>query len=136
MATKIEFQTWSGGGGWNDPKRLIGYCIESPIEVLEKVLWTHDVYHYKELYRPIDNSFPNNVAGLHISEVNNEDIQKSGLSITITGNLKDLNLSQALTKSTRTKETIIKSFELCKEWHKGHHTECIKEVENLLSITA
>ena len=37
MPTKIEMQTWTGGSGCNNPKYLIGYCIESPITVLEKV---------------------------------------------------------------------------------------------------
>ena len=37
MPTKISYQTWSGGSGIGDNVILLGYCVESPIEVLKKV---------------------------------------------------------------------------------------------------
>ena len=133
MATKIEYQTWSGGSGFGDSKYLLGYCKESPQEVLEKVLLTHDVYLYKELYRPIDYDYPNNVEGLIINEFSRNDLE-------ITGNFKDLNLYNAETKHNRTKETILDSFEKCKRWHHYCNEEVnirfnklFKEVEDIIN---
>ena len=132
MGTKVEYQTWSGGEGWNDPKILLGYCKESPQEVLKQVLLTHDIYHYKGLYRPIDWDYPNNVEGLIINEFNRNDLE-------ITGNLKDLDLHKAETKHNRTKETILDSFEICKKWHHYSNEEAnirfniiLKEVEDII----
>lgn len=60
MASIVSYQTWDGGEGWNCPTVLIGYCIESPLDVLKRVLLTHNVHHYLGLYRPIDYNYPNN----------------------------------------------------------------------------
>ena len=133
MGTKIEYQTWSGGSGYGDPKYLLGYCKESPQEVLEQILLTHDVYHYKELYRPIDWDYPNNVEGLIINEFSRNDLE-------VTGDFKDLDLHRAETKHNRTKQTILDSFELCKKWHhysredlNKKYSVLFKEVENIIN---
>lgn len=111
MASKISYQTWDGGEGWNCPRILIGYCVESPLEVLKQVLLTHDVYHYQDLYRPIDYNYPNNVTGLIIDEV------KAPKGTSITGYFKDLNCDRALTKHDRGKESILDSLDKCRKWH-------------------
>ena len=113
MASKISYQTWDGGEGWNCPVRLIGYCKESPREVLKQVLLTHDVYTYLELYRPIDYNYPNNVMGLIISDAH-ENIP---CGIVVTGSFIDLNCDIALTKHERTKEKILESLGKCRKWH-------------------
>ena len=111
MGTRIMYQTWDGGEGWNCPKHIIGYCVEPPFEVLKNVLLTHDVYQYLGLYRPIDYSFPNNVMGLII------DKYESCNGMTITGLLKDLDLSEAKTKTKRSKRQILDDLEFCRKWH-------------------
>lgn len=133
MSTEIRYQTWDGGEGWNCPCNLIGYCKEEPEEVLKFVLFTHDVYHYKDLYRPIDNGYPNNVTGLYITEFNRDDVQ-------VVKSIKDMDLSIASVKLKRTKDTILKSFELCKRWHncptnikvQERNDKLFKEVEMIL----
>ena len=112
MATQILYQKWDGGGGYNDSSELIGYCKEEPLEVLKSIIMTHDVYHYLDLYRPIDYDFPNNVAGLIINKF--EDCCNG---ITVTGSLSDLDLSQAKTTHTREKDQILYDLELCRQWH-------------------
>lgn len=133
MPTQIEYQTWDGGEGWNCPRKLIGYCKQSPEEVLLNVMFKYDVYEYRGLYRPIDDSYPNNVMGLCISEFNRDDV-------VVIKNINDMDLNIALTKSNRTIENIQKSFELCKSWYmhdnkveEGYSTP-IKEIESIISI--
>lgn len=113
MASKISYQTWDGGEGWNRPVKLIGYCKESTQEVLKLVLLTHDVYTYLGLYRPIDYNFPNNVMGLIISDAH-ENITHG---VVVTGSFSDLNCDIALTKHERTKEIILDSLDKCRKWH-------------------
>jgi hypothetical protein len=133
MGSIIEYKTWDGGEGWNCPTEVLGYCKESPQEILEQILWTHDVYHYKDLYRPIDYGFPNNVEGLVINEFNRKDLE-------IKGNFKDIDLSRAKTRNKRTKETIKESFERCKKWHccgkdevNIKYNDAFKEVEIVIN---
>ena len=137
MASKIGYQTWDGGEGWNCPTELIGYCIESPIEVLKQVLLTHDVYHYLDLYRPIDYDCPNNVMGLVIDDASKCLPQ----GMVITGNFNDLDCNIALTEHNRTKETILSSLDKCKKWHScltnklvnDRHIKSINEVEQTIN---
>ena len=124
MSTKIEMQTWSGGSGYGDRAYLLGYCKESPQEVLQHILLTHDVYHYKDLYRPIDYDFPNNVLGLVITEFNRPDLE-------IIGSLTDIDLSCAKTKHHRSQETVLKSIALCKKWH-SYNNELLSQKYHVL----
>ena len=112
MATQILYQTWDGGEGWNCPTELIGYCKEEPFEVLKSIIMTHNIYHYLDLYRPIDYAFPNNVTGLIINEF--KDYYNG---MTITGNLNELDLSKAKTNRNRSKSQILNDLELCRKWH-------------------
>ncbi len=113
IPTEILFQTWSGGSGYGDPEKLIGYCINSPLEVLERVYTTHVIHKYRGIYRPVDWSYPNNVLGL----VLNTGIAPSGT--VIVGNVNDLDLSRAIAelKSPRTEQTyreaLIAAIESC-----------------------
>jgi hypothetical protein len=68
MASIISYQHWDGGSS-SGPVEIIGYCLESPFEVLKEVLLTHNVTDYLGLYRPIDYDYPNNVTGLIIKEI-------------------------------------------------------------------
>lgn len=111
MPTRIDFQTWDGGSGIDSCRYTIGYCKEEPLEVLKSVMFTHHVYHYKDLYMPIDRHHPNNVQGLVICQAE----RISG--VTITGNLSDLDLSDALSSDTRTKDSILNALEECRKWH-------------------
>ena len=94
-----------------DPKELIGYCKESPLEVLQGVFQTHAIHHYKDLYRPVD--FRANISGLEIVESG----PPAGTSIT--GTIKDLDLSRGEEEfsSPRTKQIYCQSLELAIEWH-------------------
>lgn len=114
MSTKISYQTWSGGSGMGDPEKLIGYCKEEPKEVLEKVYQKYYIYHYKNLYRPVDYDFPNNCSGLVIREADNNTVP----GCTITGCLEDLDLSIAYNEElSRTKETYKEGIESAIKWH-------------------
>lgn len=125
MSTEISYKTYDGGEGSNCPINFIGYCKEEPAEVLKYVLFTHDVYHYGELYRPIDERFPNNVSGLCIAEfTGNVDL--------VTKSVKELDLSAARTGLNRTKGTILTSFERCKNWHTGGGEYCKLKYNKLL----
>ena len=42
MATQIKFARWNGGDG--NTVSTIGYCIESPFDVLKKVMFTQFKY--------------------------------------------------------------------------------------------
>lgn len=131
MPTKISYQTWSGGEGFNDPVMLIGYCKEEPFEVLKQVILTHDIYHYLDLYRPIDYDYPNNVMGLII-----QDFNEKGLKVI--SNINELDLSRAVTQHKRTKDTILNSLQLCKRWHTystntNHQSECWKLINEIES---
>lgn len=126
MPTKIEYKHWDGcNGGWSE---LIGYCKEEPFDVLKKVILTHDVYDYMGLYRPIDYDFPNNVAGLCIKEAHNTKSPK-GCKFEITGSFDDLDLSIALTRNKRNRQTILDSLEECREWHDHDEDYLIDKIE-------
>lgn len=135
MGTKISYQTYDGGDGSGCPTVLIGYCRETPFEVLKSVLFTHDVYTYLGLYRPIDYSYPNNVSGLVISEFND------GNGITITGELYELDLSRAKAKNNRSREQVLKDLELCRKWHTYSHNlkfqqECWERIDEIKDFVA
>ena len=115
MPTKISFQTWSGGSGMGDERILLGYCKESPVEVLQKVYKKYNIYYYEDLYRPVDYRFPNNVEGLVIEGVKEFNID--GCEIKITGTIKNINLSRAYhEKVERNKNTFEYALEQCKNW--------------------
>lgn len=100
MPTKIEFQTYDGEDDYG-PKELIGYCQESPMEVLRGVFATHAIRRYGKLGRPVDTAFPNNALGLVITEV---EADSPGGSIS---SVKDLDLDRARLElqSSRTETT-------------------------------
>ena len=133
MPTQIKYQTWDGGEGWNCPRKLIGYCKESPGEVLQYVMFKYDIYDYKGLYRPIDYTYPNNVMGLCISEFDRNDA-------IVIKSIKDMDLNIALATSSRTIEDINKSFERCKELCmydskvKEEYHDAINEIESIIKI--
>lgn len=113
MPSKIYFQTWSGGSGCGDPKRLMGYCKEEPKEVLSKVYQTHLIYEYCDLYRPVDWSYPNNVEGLVIVPISEEELRKIGIIQTLS--VYELDLSKASIKTVRTKETYEEAYQRAME---------------------
>lgn len=111
MGTEIKYQTYSGGDGSGDGSVTIGYCKEEPFDVLKKLLFTHDIYDFLGLYRPIDYGFPNNVSGLCIIDSNGPN------GCGINSSLENLDLSCAKTENHRTKESILESLDYCKKWH-------------------
>ncbi|MFH1456274.1 MAG: hypothetical protein ABIF40_04980 [archaeon] len=99
MPTQILYQTWRGGIGLGDPKELIGYCIESPIEVLQKVFQTYAIHKFQGLSRPVDWAHPNDCLGLNITET------EAPPGTLIIGNFQDLDLSRARIDYQRTEQT-------------------------------
>jgi hypothetical protein len=137
MPTKISFQTWSGGDGSGDPVILIGYCKEEPRQVLKHVYKDHYIYHYRDLYRPVDWNYPNNVIGLIISEVSSDKCHLIGCEIV--GLLKDLDLSKAYNSGIkRDSETFREGIANATSWHslsgelKPKYREQLKEVEEII----
>lgn len=113
MPTKIERHIWDGGSGFNNRQELVGYCKEEPFEVLKELMFTHVIHVYRGLYMPIDRRYPNNVEGLVITKYT--EGEQNGLKTIVTGYLKDLNLSQDLSPSTRNREQILEDLECCKK---------------------
>lgn len=113
MPTQILYQTWSGGSGAGDPKQLIGYCVESPPDVLKEVFQTYAIHTYGGLYRPVDYTSPNNTSGLDIVE------GEAPTGTSITGSLKDLDLSRGIIEldSPRTEETYRLALNEAMKWH-------------------
>lgn len=70
MPTIIKYHHWAGGEGAGDRNITIGYCKESTVEVLKKIIQTHVIHSYKDI-RPIDE-YPANISGLCIDEYNPE----------------------------------------------------------------
>lgn len=145
MSTKIEYQTWSGGSGIGDKKILIGYCKESPVEVLRYVKDNYYIYHYKSIYRPVDDNYPNNVMGLVISEA--KDLNINGTNVTVNSSIKDLDLSIAYDRSLcRTISTYKEAIDTAIRWHLDELTrknnpeyyynclEAINEIKSMLDI--
>lgn len=79
MATKISYREWTGGSGWNDPIYYVGVVEKSPLEVLELLAKTHDINHYKDLYRPVRYA-----------------CSHSGLNIVETEEVPDMNIQELL----------------------------------------
>ena len=129
MGTKISLRVWDGGSGWNDKTLLIGYCKESPEEVLRSIILTHDIHYYKNLYRPIDERYPNNVSGLVIESAIESELQgdMKGVVLSIIGSLSDLDLSRSITKLTRDKETFKSALKQATRWHLNTMTENDRE---------
>jgi len=48
---------------------MLGYCYETPKDVLSYIYTTHNVYKYKDLRCPVDCSQPNDSEGLIIEEI-------------------------------------------------------------------
>lgn len=116
MPSKIEYQTWSGGSGMGDRKILIGYCDEDPREVLEAIHKTHYVYHYKDLYRPVDYNYPNNCLGLLINYISPEDLENIGIAKVVSYN--KLNLDIAIGKDLNRNEEVFKNaLSNATSWH-------------------
>lgn len=111
MGSIIHYHEWDGGSGFDDRIYLIGYCKEEPIEVIKKLLYTHDIHHYLGLYMPFDRRCPCNVSGLDIDESNGP----TGCVITLSVN--DLKLSKAKTNLNKTRKSILDSLEACRRWH-------------------
>ncbi|MGG1659487.1 hypothetical protein [Brevibacillus sp. NRS-1366] len=119
MATKVEFQTWSGGSGMGDPCHLIGIVEESPIDVLKTVYMTHSIYYFRDLYRPVDYSFPNNVEGLKITETDehpnmaiDEMLEKS---------------KEGLTRNTRNEKVFNQALDAARKWHISNLEENVQK---------
>lgn len=119
MPTKISYQTWSGGTGCGDHAYALGYCLEEPEDVLSAVLFSHIVYRYKGVYRPIDDRCPNNVEGLIIESATETKLNKRnpGCEIHIKAKLSELNLGAAKTDIVRTKESILNAYREAEKWH-------------------
>ena len=113
MPTKISYKTAGMGSGAGDPIELVGYCKESPPEVLQVVFETHAIHHFRELYRPVDWAFPNNCSGLNIVE------EEAPTGTSITANVRDLDLSRGRVKldAPRTEETYRYALKRAIEWH-------------------
>ena len=95
------------------------------------------IHHYKNLYRPIDYSFPNNCSGLIIEEVNNSAISIPGC--TITGSVDQLDLSRAYNeKLERNIETYKYGIEMADKWHTYSKEEINKkykaQIEEVKSV--
>jgi hypothetical protein len=113
MPTKISKQDWDGGGGGTS--RYLCTVNEEPIDVLKFVYQTHNVYTYKDLYRPIDDSFPNNVDGLIIEEGKKEDIIHATHTIVLPS-VWDI-IACAKTTNKRNDQTITQALKHCEDWH-------------------
>lgn len=117
MPTEIRYQSWDGGSGVNDKQTLIGYCKEDPKEVLKKVYKEYFINRYKDLYRPVDYNFPNNVAGLVIKEITFNEVP----GCQITGTLEDLDLSIAKGKNlNRDRKSFRDALENAIKWHTSY----------------
>ncbi|WP_064199085.1 hypothetical protein [Brevibacillus brevis] len=125
MPTKVEFQTYSGGDGSGDPCHLIGIVKESPIEVLKTVYMTHSIYFYRDLYRPVDYSFPNNVEGLKITETDEHP------SMTIDEMLEKS--KGALTRNARNEKVYTEAIEAARKWNISNLEENVQKT-NLYSF--
>ena len=126
MPSKISYQTWSGGSGRGDPQELIGFCKESPVEVLRKVFQNHYINHYEIIYRPVDRSPPNNHSGLLIID------GEAPAGTKITGSLKDLDLERAKARlaSPRTALTYVTALKEAIIFHLGAY--CVEDPRNYL----
>ena len=93
------------------PETLIGFCKESPVEVLERVSKTHNIYFYKQLYAPVDRNLRDSLDVLIIKEA------KDGLTDKITKSITDFDLSNAKAKllKPRTKKTYRNALRECIE---------------------
>lgn len=116
MPSEIKYQTWSGGSGLGDRQELIGYCEESPKEVLKTVYKTHYIYNYKDVYRPVDCAYPNNSLGLVINEIDEDRIKSMGIASL--GSVSDLNLDIAKGKDLkRDEDTYRDALESARRWY-------------------
>jgi len=93
------------------PETPIGFCKESPIEVLEMVFETHNIYFYKKLYAPVDRNLRDSSDVLIIKEA------KDGLTDKITKSITDFDLSNAEAKplKPRTEKTYRNALRECIE---------------------
>ena len=130
MPSVIKYQTYSGGSGLGDPQILIGYCEESPVEVLEKVFKTHFIYRYRDTYRPIDYNYPNNVLGLVINEIKEDVLDSMGIAKLKSVDSLDLDIAKEkeLKRDIRTFEHALDN---ARRWHCQTELE-ISEAEELV----
>jgi len=93
------------------PETPIGFCKEPPIEVLERVFKTHNIYFYKRLYAPVDRNLRGSKDVLIIKEA------KDSLTDKITKRITDFDLSRAEAKllKPRTEETYRNALRECIE---------------------
>jgi len=103
MPTEIALTNYHGGKGY----QLIGFCMETPSEVLSEVFKTHNVVSYKSVPYPIVNN--GHSGGLVISEA------KAPTGTIIAGKLKDLGdlvLGKRKSDSPLTREGHIRALKL------------------------
>ena len=129
MGSVISYNIPDGGDGRCDRSELIGYCTETPIEVLKSVLMTHNVHYFCGLYTPIDNRYPNNISGLIINEF------ESGKGITITGKLEDLDLSEHMTDLVRTRKQILSDLDRNRKMHNYNNKKSIQYIRIIDEIS-
>lgn len=113
MGSKIMYYVWDGGSGTNDQQVTIGYCKESPKEVLTKLIRTHCINSYKEILWRTVEEYPANLSGLMIYPVDDKTMK----GISITGFLSEL-MNEKLMKQSEWSEFSIEKF--CNSITKRH----------------
>ena len=86
MPTKISAQIWDGSSQFDMPDKFIGYCTESPQEVLRRVHEHYLIFRYKDVKQPVDARIPNTLDGLVIED----GLAPSGCKVV--GSVDDLDL--------------------------------------------
>lgn len=106
MSSKILYKE-----SWKKSDNIIGFCKESPIDVLRRVYKTHSIHSYRGIYRPVDVNSPNNLSGLVI-----EDIP---IKISVTRSIDglDLDVAEVGLDSPRTENTYRNALKGAISWH-------------------
>ena len=115
MGSKISRYIWAGGEGADDRIELLGYCKETPVEVLSATIARYMIHSYKERgCRPIQE-YPTNIDGLLIH--NARDGIPYGFTITGSMNkLLEMQEVQDLIWDKFTKEQFVKTIEDTKKY--------------------
>ncbi len=121
MPSFISYQSWGGGYSPGIEEMRIGFCREEPPEVLQRLMRTHEINQYRDLYCPVYRGVVSEWRGLCIVSATEE------LGMRILGTLNGLEellaMALAVESEPRTQEALQDALRISLSWHMGLRDE-------------
>ena len=121
MPSFISYQSWSGGHSPGIEEERIGFCREEPSEVLQRLMHTHEINQYRDIYCPVYRGAVSEWRGLCIASATEE------LGMRILGTLKGLEdrlaMALAVESELRTPDAMQDALRISLNWHMGMRDE-------------